>query len=168
MGGTAVFHPGVCLPCLCLSFPTHPDTSVFPLQCKDSHPCPARPQPSALKPPGHLSPISAPTFTLPDVPPQAEIAPWFRHCAGGLAPISSPALQSPNKQPNTQAELDRLCGICHGNPQTPSAPQGWEQGDGQQGPPTVPVPEAGHFQWGEVPMLVLLGAWVLLLEEGSI
>lgn len=116
------------------------------------------PQPSALKSPGHLSPISAPT--LPDVPPPAEIAPWFRHRAGGLAPISSPALQSPNKQPNPQAELDGLCGICHGNPQTAPASRGWERGDGQQGPAAVPVPEAGHFQWGESPAL---GAWVLLV-----
>lgn len=136
----------------------------FPCDAKTHTRALPAPQPSALKSPGHLSPISAPTFSLPDVPPQAEIAPWFRHCAGGLAPISSPVLQSPNKQPNPQAELDGLCGICHGNPQAASAPRGWEQGDGQQGPPAVPVPEAGHFQWGEDPVLVLLGAWVLLLE----
>lgn len=37
IGRTAVFHPGVCLPCLCLSFPTHPNTFVMqrltPLPC---------------------------------------------------------------------------------------------------------------------------------------
>lgn len=119
------------------------------------------PQHSALKSPGHLGSISAPTFTLPDVPAQAEIAPWFRHCAGGAEPISSPALQSPNKQPNPQAEPDGLWGICHGAPQAASAPGGWQRGDGQ-GPPAVPVPQAGHFQWGEHPVLLLLGAWVLL------
>lgn len=82
---------------------------------------------------------------------------------GGLTPISSPALQSPDKQPNPWAEPDGLCGICHGDPQTPPAPSGWGQGDRQQGPPEVSVPEAGHFTRGEGLILVLLGAWVLLV-----
>lgn len=35
----------------------------------------------------------------------------------GLTPISSSLLlQSPNKQPNPQAEQDGLCGFCHGDP----------------------------------------------------
>lgn len=87
----------------------------------------------------------------------------------GLTPISSSlALQSPNKQPNPQAEQHGLCGFCHGDPRAPCAPRGWQGAHGQRGPPAVSVPEAGRFQWGEDPALVLLGSWVLLVGRGGV
>lgn len=58
-------------------------------------------QHSALKCSGHLSPISAPTLTFPDVPPRAEIAPWFRHGAGGAEPHLLPCAPEPKQ--TTQA-----------------------------------------------------------------
>lgn len=164
--GTAVFHPGVCLPCLCLSFPIRAHTSVFPLRRKDPHPCPARPPAFCPEIPRAPEPYLSTHIHSSRCSSSGRDSAVVSSLRWGLSPVSSPALQSPNKQPNPK--LDGLRGLCHGDPQAASAPRGRERGHGQRGPAAVSVPQAGHFSWGEDPALVLWGSRVLLLAGVSV